>query len=96
MPNKVNGIFRDPGVINPYLKLNSFDFFGGHVSLRVEDKARVLESELIKDYQMRLQDAKEEKEAALDEHKLLRNFFNDVKSLSDSRQEQIVEMRQQI
>ena len=54
MPKEPQGLYRDPGLVNSYLKLNMLDFFGAHVSLKVEDKARVLESELVKDYQMRL------------------------------------------
>ena len=94
MPKGPQGLYRDPGFVNPFLKLHQLDFFGAHVSLQVEDKARVLESELIKDYQMRLQEAQEEKEAANAEHVLMRNFFHEIKELSDSRQEQIVELRQ--
>ena len=45
---------------------------------------------------MRLQQAEEEKEAALNEHRLIRKFFNDVRHLSDARQLEIVELRQQL
>ena len=45
---------------------------------------------------MRLQEAQEEKEAATQEHELMRKFFHEIKELSDSRQEQIVELRQQL
>ena len=94
MPKVTGGLYRDPGLVNPYLKLHQLDFFGAHVNLTIEDKARVLESELIKDYQMRLQEAQDEKEAANQEHEVIRKFFNEIKELSDSRQEQIVELRQ--
>ena len=50
MPKGLQGLYREPGFVNPYLKLHTLDFFGAHVNLSVEDKARVLESELIKDY----------------------------------------------
>ena len=60
MPKGLNGLYRDPGLVNPYLKLNVLDFYGAHVSLNIEDRARVLESELVKDYEMRLQAALEE------------------------------------
>jgi len=89
-------MYRDVSFINPFLKRNALDFYGGHVALKVEDKTRVLESELIRDYQMRLQQADEEKESALNEHKLIRKFFNDVNLLSDARQIEIVELRQQL
>ena len=64
MPKGTGGLYRDPGLVNPFLKLNQLEFYGAHVTLSIEDKARVLESELIRDYQMRLQEAQEEKEAA--------------------------------
>lgn len=80
-------MYREPSFVNPYLKLHQLDFFGAHVNLSVEDKARVLESELIKDYQMRLQEAQEEKQAATQEHEIMRKFFQEIKELSDSRQE---------
>ena len=35
-------------------------------------------------------------EAAKQEHGLIRKFFNEIKELSDSRQEQIVELRQEL
>ena len=35
-------------------------------------------------------------EAGRQEHGLIRKFFNEIKQLSDSRQEQIVELRQEI
>ena len=43
---------------------------------------------------MRLQEAQEEKEAALSEHSLIKKFFNEISALSDARQEQIVDLRQ--
>ena len=61
-------VYRDISFINPFLKRNALDFYGGHVTLQVEDKTRVLESELIRDYQIRLQQAEEEKEAVYSEH----------------------------
>ena len=96
VPKGADGLYRDPGLVNPRLKLNQLDFFGAHVCLQVEDKARVLESELVRDYQMRLQEAEERMEAGRQEHGLIRKFFNEIKELSDSRQEQIVELRQEI
>ena len=45
---------------------------------------------------MRLQEAQEEKEAALSEHSLIKKFFNEISALSDARQEQIVDLRQQL
>ena len=36
------GNFRDPGSVAPFLKQDSLGFFGSHVSLSIEDKARVL------------------------------------------------------
>ena len=65
MPKGPQGLYRDPGFVNPFLKLNELDFYGARVVLSVEDKARVLENELIRDYQMRLHESEEEKEAAL-------------------------------
>jgi len=53
-PQGPHSLFRDPGSINAFLKQDKLSFFGAHVSLNVENKARVLESELVKDYQMRL------------------------------------------
>ena len=93
MPKDNQGLYRDPGLVNPYLKLNQLGFFGAHVTLTIEDKARVLESELIRDYQMRLREAQDEKEAASQEHEVIRKFFNEIKDLSDSRQIKIVELR---
>jgi len=49
-PKGPESIYRDPGSINDFLKQDQLAFYGAHVSLRIEDKARVLESELIKDY----------------------------------------------
>ena len=40
--------------------------------------------------------AEEEKEAALSEHKLIRKFFNEISELSDARQLEIVDLRQQL
>ena len=45
---------------------------------------------------MRLLEAKEEKEAALSEHTLIKKFFNEISALSDARQEQIVDLKQQL
>ena len=45
----------------------------------------MLESELIKDYEMRLQEALEEKKAAHNEHMNLSKYFHEIKELSDSR-----------
>ena len=50
MPKTESGIYRDPGLVNPFLKQHELDFYGAHVSLALQDRARVLESELIKDY----------------------------------------------
>jgi hypothetical protein len=49
-PKGPTGIFRDPGTITAFLKQDQLAFFGAHVALKIEDKARVLESELVKDY----------------------------------------------
>ena len=43
-------MYRDVSFINPFLKRNALDFYGGRVALQVEDKTRVLEGELIRDY----------------------------------------------
>mmetsp|Transcript_24236 Transcript_24236/g.30041 ORF Transcript_24236/g.30041 Transcript_24236/m.30041 type:complete len:87 (-) Transcript_24236:1717-1977(-) len=84
---------RDTSFINPFLKKEALDFYGGRIALQVEDKSRVLENELIRDYQMRLQQAEEEKESALSEHKLIKRFFNEIRELSDARQLEIVDLR---
>ena len=49
------------------------------------DKVKALENELIRDYQMRMEQADYEKEQALDEQKIIKVFFNDLKALSDAR-----------
>ena len=67
-PKGPNGMYRDVSFINPFLKHDALDFYGGRVNLQLQDKTRVLENELIRDYQMRLQLAEEEKEAVLAEH----------------------------
>lgn len=92
-PQGPHSIFRDPGSINAFLKQDQLAFFGGHVSLNIEAKARVLESELVKDYQMRLQAADEEKKNVLEEHRVMKKFFNEICQLSDSRQEEILDLR---
>lgn len=89
-------MYRDVSFINPFLKHDALDFYGGRVTLQLQDKTRVLENELIRDYQMRLQLAEEEKEAVLAEHVQIRKFFNDVRQLSDQRQLEIVDLRQQL
>ena len=95
-PKAPNGMYRDVSFINPFLKTEALDFYGGRVALSLTDKGRVLENELIRDYQMRLQQAEQEKEAVLNEHVQIRKFFNQVRELSDSRQLEIVDLRQQL
>jgi len=38
----------------------------------------------------------EEKEAALSEHRLIKKFFNEIRTLADARQEQIVDLKHQL
>jgi len=45
---------------------------------------------------MRLLEADEEKKNVMEEHRVMKQIFNEVYSLSDSRMEQIVELRQQL
>lgn len=44
---------------------------------------------------MRLEEADSEKQAALDEHKLIKIYFNQLKELSDFRQEQILALKKE-
>ena len=43
---------------------------------------------------MRLQEAEDEKAAVKEEHRVMKQFFNEVSALSDQRQEQILDLRQ--
>ena len=53
--------------------------------MQAEDKVKALENELIRDYHIRLEEAESEKVAALEEHRLIKIFFNQLKELSDLR-----------
>ena len=75
------------GRINEYLTKSKFSFYGSTITLQAEDKVRALENELVRDYHIRLEEAELERNAALEEHKIIRMYFNELKELSDYRQE---------
>ena len=63
--------------------------------MQAEDKVKALENELIRDYHIRLEEAESEKVAALEEHRLIKIYFNQLKELSDFRQEQILQLKKE-
>ena len=71
--------------VNKYLGKNKFSFYGSTIALHAEDKIQALENELVRDYHVRLEEAEAEKHAALEEHKVIKMYFNQLKELSDYR-----------
>ena len=75
---------------------NKFSFYGSSIALHAEDKVQALENELVRDYHIRLEEAEAEKHAALEEHKVIKMYFNQLKELSDYRQEQISMLKKEV
>ena len=74
---------------------HKFSFYGSQIIVQAEDKVKALENELIRDYHIRLEEAESEKVAALEEHRLIKIYFNQLKELSDFRQEQILQLKKE-
>ena len=94
-PGSESAKLFNAGQINEYLNKHKFNFYGSQIIVQAEDKVKALENELIRDYHIRLEEAESEKHAALEEHRLIKIYFNQLKELSDFRQEQILALKKE-
>jgi hypothetical protein len=76
---------EEPGEINPVLAAKQLAFYGSYVDLKKEDKVNCLENELVRDYHMRLNENEKEKTWAINEHRIIKQHFNEMAELADQR-----------
>jgi len=87
---------REDSRVHSNLRADAFGFFGASVAIFAEDKTRVTEGAQIQEWKARLVQAEQEKEFALSEHKIIKEFLDEIRLQADARQEQIVQLRQQV
>ena len=86
----------NPKAINPLLGRDALDFYGLTINLQKMDKVKALENELVRDYHMRTQKALKQKENAEEEYALMLKHFTELKNLSETRLNKILELKEEL
>ena len=86
----------EPEKINPILGLDALRFYGSQIDLSKEDKVCALENELVRDYQIRLNENEQQRQWALREHKIIEVNFTEMSQLADSRMIEINKLKDEL